>query len=204
TGPITIYKPDMDTDNINNGPRRSYIRRHLGGFFLLAAIAGVGLAVYGYMPKYPSRYLYERSISYPDYRQADTTTVEPDAELSWMIELAGSLYADRDFGGAALVYDKLFASYPAEELPEQVFFYSGMSCLLSGDPDGAIKLFGSIPRTGSVFSDDMRWFLALAHLVKSENLAARLILEDISGEEDNPYAGRARELVGMIKTKRWF
>ncbi|MCC8036132.1 MAG: hypothetical protein LIO77_09430 [Rikenellaceae bacterium] len=194
----------MDRDKTGSVPRRSYFRRRLGTFFLFTALAGTGIMVYGYMPKYPSRYLYDRSVSYPSYRAADTTAREFDPELFWMIELAGSLYEERDYGGAALVYDKLYSLYPDAGLPEDALYFSGLSYLFSGDPDKAVTLLGAIPLNGSEYSADARWFLALAYLARSENLAARVILEEITGQHENPYAERARELVEQIKTKRWF
>jgi hypothetical protein len=67
-----------------------------------------------------------------------------------------------------------------------------------GKFEEAINLYNLHVSNNTPYDEDIKWYLALAHLRKGELKTSSLLLENIAHDPENYYANTAEELVNKL------
>jgi tetratricopeptide (TPR) repeat protein len=113
-------------------------------------------------------------------------------ERAALLNLAIKQYAEGQFAEAAIAFRQLEQGEPGNIAFR---FYRALALLASGQADEAIPVFETVlARSGHLFSEQSRWYLALAYLKTGQEAEAKRLLEGI-GPGQFRYA-QSRELLG--------
>jgi tetratricopeptide (TPR) repeat protein len=113
-------------------------------------------------------------------------------ERAGLLNTAIKQYAEGQFADAAIAFRQLEQSEPGNIAFQ---FYQALALLASGQADEAIPILENVlARSGHLFSEQCRWYLALAHLKRGQEAEAKQLLDSI-GPGQFRYA-QSRELLG--------
>lgn len=129
--------------------------------------------------------------NFEPYPNIITIKSQSDQKLS----MAFLLYEIRVWDSAIL----LFKSFADDTIDNpDVFFYLGNAYLAKGEPDQAIFWLNKSADISNKYSDQIKWYLALAYLIKRELITSEQYLEMLISSE-NFYKGRAEKLIRQIR-----
>lgn len=109
--------------------------------------------------------------------------------------MASDAYDDLEYKKSIGFYSELLKESPGNS---KYTLFLGLSYINDGKYDEAIQLYNFHTSNTSPYDEDIKWYLALAHLRKGEIQTSKLLLENIAQDSKNYYATTADELVNKL------
>lgn len=110
-------------------------------------------------------------------------------------QIASISYDEREFDISILHYKELLNENPGSA---KYTLFLGLSLMSYERYDDAILLYNSYKPTGVSYDEDIRWYLALAHLKKGELNTAQIIFESLAENPKSYYHQGASEIIARL------
>ncbi|HUH75372.1 MAG TPA: hypothetical protein VLZ75_13335 [Chitinophagales bacterium] len=120
---------------------------------------------------------------------------EKVAAINENVKVASDAYDDLDYKKSIAFYSELLKESPGNS---KYTLFLGLSYINDGKYDEAILLYNLHHGEDSPYDEDIKWYLALAHLRKGEIQTSKLLLESIAQDSKNYYANTADELATKL------
>jgi|GEM_PF-5848760 len=111
-------------------------------------------------------------------------------------KIASALYDEMEFKESVAFYSELLAENPGNA---KYTLFLGLSLMNIEEFDKAILLYNSYQSTQQSYDEDIRWYLALAHLRKGEINTSKAILENFSKNKNSYYHVTAQQLLARME-----
>ncbi len=111
------------------------------------------------------------------------------------VKIASDAYDDLEYKKAIGFYTELLNESPGNS---KYTLFLGLSYMNDGMFEEAINLYNLHVSTTTPYDEDIKWYLALAHLRKGEVQTSKLLLENIAKDSKSYYAHTANELVSKL------
>lgn len=120
---------------------------------------------------------------------------EKNEVINEKAKIASDAYDELEYKKATAFYTELLNEFPGNS---KYTLFLGLSYINDGKFDEAINLYNLHVSNKTPYDEDIKWYLALAHLRKGEIQTSKLLLENIALDSKNYYAHSADELVDKL------
>ncbi|MCD8080952.1 MAG: tetratricopeptide repeat protein [Bacteroides sp.] len=171
----------------------------------ISAVAILWILFIGYQPRYTPSQLYQEYYQVPAYEYFPSRGgVDPDF-LQPFISSGVAYYEGGNYPGAADAFEKVIAALPEMDVPEELWYYSAISLVETGQTRIAMQRFERLAACDTCeLQEDARWQMTWVYLSSGDRAAARQLLSSILGEETGRYTIQAKELLYRLNQRKWF
>jgi tetratricopeptide (TPR) repeat protein len=120
---------------------------------------------------------------------------EKNEAINENARIASDAYDDLEYKKAIGFYTELLNEFPNNS---KYTLFLGLSYINDGKFDEAINLYNLHTSNNTPYDEDIKWYLALAHLRKGEIQTSKLLFENIALDSKNYYAHTADEIVNKL------
>ncbi len=198
---------EKEIRTIITGGRGKYrpARKTMKWIISLASAAIVaGLIFTGIRPEYSSRQLFDDYYLVLPYEPLPSRGGGVFDEVQEkQLTIAADCYGKGDYTGALHAFGQISMSMQKEDIPGEIFFYTGICMIQTGNENEAIRIFRNLSSSGdSEYRDDASWYQALAYLKEGKRSDAERILSEMTRKE-NAYSEKSKELLMHLRERKW-
>ena len=162
---------------------------------LLLVLIGTSVFIYSIRKQNTPEVLfnaYYKPLSAPEshFRGDEKTQDIPTQSLE-----ASDAYDQLEYKKAIALYSELLKESPNNS---KYTLFLGLSYINDGKYNEAIILFNNHKTQNTSYDEDIKWYLALAHLRKGEVKTSSIILKDIASNSNSYYNETAEQLVQKL------
>ncbi|GEM_PF-4284410 len=175
-------------------------------FAIPVAVVMLGLVFIGYQPRYTTSELYDLYRTPFAYEYFPTRGDKSlDMEQQQTLDRAVKFYEADLYPEALVEFEKVIAGVPADEISEDVLFYSSICLIETHRPEIAISRLQKLADCEECeFEEDAQWQMAVAYLAMGQKEDAKHLLLAMSIQSENRYKAQAAELLHKLGQRKWF